>query len=258
MITCTIADGLATLVLDRPAAHNTIDSATAKSLAQAAGDLSHTDGLRAVLLRAEGPHFCPGGDLRSFDGRADVGRHLRDVAADLHLGIVRLAGLPVPVVSAVQGNAFGGGLSLALAADIVIVADDARFGTAYTAAGLSPDGGATWVLPRLVGLRRALELALTNRALTAQEAHAWGMVTTVVATADLAAASQRLASRLAEGPSQALGATKRLIWDGYSAPLAAQLELESLTMARIAQSPDARAGIAAFLAKAKPAFTGTG
>lgn len=256
MIRTQFAEGVATLTIDRPDAHNTIDLRTAEALATASADLGHAPDVRAVLIRSEGSQFCPGGDLRSFAAAADMARHLQDVAGAFHASLARITRLRVPVVAAVQGNAFGGGLALALTADIVIATENARFGTAYTAAGLSPDGGTTWILPRLIGLRRAIEMTLTNRSLTADEAIAWGLITEVVAERDLEPRSHAVARQLAQGATVALGESKALLWTSSTTSQDTQLQSEEHAMSRTAGTKDARAGIEAFLTKTKPSYSG--
>jgi 2-(1,2-epoxy-1,2-dihydrophenyl)acetyl-CoA isomerase len=161
-----------------------------------------------------------------------------------------------PVIAAVQGAAAGAGMSLACAADIVVAADTAKFTMAYTRAGLVPDGSSTYFLPRIVGLRRALDLALTSRVLTAAEAESLGIATRVVPEAGLLETALAIATELARGATQALGATKRLLHAGWTGTLETQMELETRAIADVARTGDAREGIAAFAAKRQPSFRG--
>ena len=161
-----------------------------------------------------------------------------------------------PVVAAVQGVAAGGGLSLLCGCDLVIAAASAKFTLAYTRAGLTPDGGSTFFLARLVGLRRAYELALTNRVLSAQEALEWGLITQVVPDQDLGEAAGALAANPVRGPTESFGATKRLLLDGATNSLETQMELESRAIAEAIRRPDGQEGIAAFLEKRRPGFVG--
>jgi 2-(1,2-epoxy-1,2-dihydrophenyl)acetyl-CoA isomerase len=147
-------------------------------------------------------------------------------------------------------------MSFVLAADLVVAAESAKFTMAYTRAGLSPDGGSTYFLPRIVGARRALELALTNRVLSAREAHDWGLVTRVVPDAALGAEAQALAAQLASGATRAYGAAKRLLHHSFAESLETQMELEAQAIAERARGTDAREGIAAFIAKRAPRFGG--
>ena len=252
-IRSSVVDGLARLTLARPDAGNAIDLQVAQRLADAVAALSEDDSVRVVLLTGEGSNFCVGGDLRAFAGQADLGRHLTDVTTPLHEAISGLARLPAPVVAAVQGSAAGAGMSLACGADIVLAAESARFVLAYARVGLSPDGGGSWYLPRLVGLRRALDLALTNRVLSAEEAVRWGIASRSVADADLLAEADHLVRDLASGAPHALAAAKRLLRQSLGNTLETQLEHEALALA----DNGGRAGpegIAAFLEKRLPRF----
>ena len=161
-----------------------------------------------------------------------------------------------PLVIAINGNAGGAGMSLAAAGDIVIAGEAVRFTLAYTRVGLSPDGSATYFLPRLIGLRRTMELALTNRMISAREAEAWGIVTRVVPDAEAVAQAASIAQELANGPTRSYGAVKRLLYATANSTLDQQMELETETIANLARSEDSREGIAAFLAKRAPVFKG--
>ena len=249
-------DGVATLTLARPEAGNGINRQLAYELNEVTTTWSVDPRVRAVLLQGEGANFCVGGDLKSFAARDDLPAHLTDVTTYFHAAIARLARLDAPVVTAVQGNAAGGGFSLALAGDVVLAGASSRFVLAYTAIGLTPDGGGTWLLPRLVGLRRALDLTLTNRRLTAEEAVAEGLATRVVPDDALADEALALARSLAAGPTGALGAAKRLLRGSLGHDLEHQLALETESLAAAAGSVDAREGIDAFLAKRVPRFDG--
>jgi 2-(1,2-epoxy-1,2-dihydrophenyl)acetyl-CoA isomerase len=249
-----VAAGVATLTLDRPDAGNAIDLQLARELADVTARWSTRSDVRVVLVRGNGPRFCVGGDLRAFAQQDDLPTHLTEVTAHLHAAMARLARMPAPVVAAVQGSAAGAGFSLACAADIVLAGASSRFVLAYGAIGLTPDGSATWYLPRVVGLRRALELALTNRVLDAAEAERIGLVSRVVPDEALDDEARALVGALAQGPAGALAATKRLLRGSLERPLEAQLELETESLARAAASPDGREGIAAFLGKRPPHF----
>jgi 2-(1,2-epoxy-1,2-dihydrophenyl)acetyl-CoA isomerase len=251
-------DGLATLTLARPDAGNAIDLALAQDLNTVTTAWSLDRRVRAVLLLGEGPNFCVGGDLKEFAARdEDRPLHLSDITTYLHAAMSRLMRLDAPVVAAVQGSAAGAGMSLAAAADLVLAGASSRFVMAYTAIGLTPDGSGTWSLPRLVGLRRALDLALTNRRLTAAEAVAEGLATRVVPDEDLATEALALARSLATGPTGALGAAKRLLRESLGRDLEAQLALETASLTAAAGSADSREGIAAFLEKRSATFHGT-
>jgi len=165
--------------------------------------------------------------------------------------------MEAPLVVAVNGSAGGAGLSLCLFGDIVLAGESSKFTLAYTKAGLAPDGGSTYFLPRIVGVRRALELALTNRVLSAKEAHEWGIVTKVVADGELLTEADALARQLAAGATRAYGAAKRLLHHSFAESLETQMELEAQAIADAARTGDAREGIAAFIGKRKPDFSGS-
>lgn len=252
-----VANGLARLTLNRPDAGNAVDLALARELSDATIACSEDRTVRAVLLTGAGRNFCVGGDLRSFTTRGDgLPAHLREITMYLHAAVSRLARLGAPVVVAVQGSAAGAGMSLACGGDLVVVGPSSRFILAYTRIGLSPDGGASWLLPRLVGLRRSLDLALTNRPLTGEEAVSWGVATTMVGDDEIAREAERLAVELANGPTAAFGVTKRLLHDSADTTLETQLEHESTALAESAGTSDGREGIAAFLEKRPPRYTG--
>jgi 2-(1,2-epoxy-1,2-dihydrophenyl)acetyl-CoA isomerase len=247
---------IARLTLNRPDAGNGISLELARDLMHATMEISDARDVRVVVLRGSGRNFCVGGDLKSFAGRSDVGLHLKEVTTYLHAAVSRLARIDAPVVAAVQGSAAGAGLSLVCSCDVVLAAASARFVMAYTRVGLSPDGSATWFLPRVVGLRRAMELTLTNRMLSAGDAEAWGIVTRVLADDELDAGTDQMVAELAGGPTCAFGASKRLLRDSLGESLETQMELETLALAASAATADGREGITAFLDKRPPQFSG--
>jgi 2-(1,2-epoxy-1,2-dihydrophenyl)acetyl-CoA isomerase len=252
----SVADGLATITLNRPDRHNTIDLATARRWHEVALEVAADSRVRAVLLTAAGPTFCAGGDLKSFAGEDGIGAHLREITSHLHAGCTLLHHLDAPVVVAVRGAAAGAGLGLACMGDVVLASDDATFVFAYTALGFTPDGGTSWWLPRLVGIRTALDLALTNRPLGAAEALARGLVTRVHPASELDAAALELAGALASGPTRAIGETRRLLADAGRRSLEEQLAAESLALSAAAEAADGREGLRAFVEKRKPKFGG--
>jgi 2-(1,2-epoxy-1,2-dihydrophenyl)acetyl-CoA isomerase len=208
-----------------------------------------------VLLKAAGKNFSVGGDLRFMhDAEDDVADAVYGLASTMHAGILALAELDAPVISVVRGAAAGGGMSLAIAADLVLAAETAHFTVAYTAIGFSMDGGASWTLPRIVGHRKAIELALLNERLSAAKAQELGLGTRVVPDAELDAEAQALAERLAHGPIGAHGAIKRLLRFSSTSPFGQQLEDEARTIAGLSAAPDGREGVLAFLDKRAPHF----
>jgi 2-(1,2-epoxy-1,2-dihydrophenyl)acetyl-CoA isomerase len=256
LIGLTIDGGLAVLTLARPEAANAMNWALIEAFDAAVSAIAADPAVRAVLLRAEGKNFCVGGDIGAFASEADPSGYIRRLADRLHRGVKGLAELQVPVVTAVQGAAAGAGLGLAAGGDLVLAARSASFTMAYTGIGLSPDGGATWLLPRLVGLRLAQEMTYMNRRLTAEEALAAGLVTRVVDDADLAAEALALARKLAAGPTLAYGACKRLLSAGALAAFADQLDAEACSISECLATEDAAGAVKAFLARQPPSFKG--
>lgn len=246
---------VAHLTLDRPDAKNTINLQLARDFETAVTHIGSDPSVGAVVLRGAGETFCMGGDLRSFIGvGAGLGDHVRDVTHHLHAGLNVMSRMSPPVIAAVRGYAAGAGLGLACAADIVLASENARFLSAYTNVGLTPDGSTSWSLPRLVGLRRALELTLTNRVLDAQEAVAWGIATRIVADDELDGEALAVASKLAAGATSALGGAKRLVRESFARTLELQLQLETEVLAAAAGTSDGREGVLAFVEKRPPRF----
>ena len=190
--------GVATLRLNRPDKGNAIDERMAADLAEAATQIAERTDVRAVLITGNGPNFTVGGDLDLFAGtaREQLPNRLRRMIDNFHLAIERLTGIDAPVVAAVRGGAGGGGLGLMYVADIVVAAEDTRFALGYGALGLTADGDDTWFLPRMVGMRRAQELFLLNRRLTAQEALAFGLVSRLVPDDQVESEATTLAAKL--------------------------------------------------------------
>jgi 2-(1,2-epoxy-1,2-dihydrophenyl)acetyl-CoA isomerase len=256
-VVLSVDAGVARLVLNRPATGNAMDPELVARLRDGAGEIDQRDDVRVVVLAAAGKAFCVGGDLRHFAAEGDaVQAAVHALATELHAALTSLIRLEAPVIVAVNGVAAGGGLSLVLAADIAVAAASATFTSAYTAAGLSPDGGATWLLPRIVGRRRATEMMLLNDRLDAQSAADAGIVTRVVPDEDLSSEVELVARALAGGPTRAYGAVKRLLSESAGASLETQLATEAATIAELAARHDGREGVAAFLAKRPPAFEG--
>ncbi len=255
-VLCEITDGIARVTLNRPDAANAINLPLARELMLMAIRCDQDPGVRAVVLGGAGAMFSAGGDLRAMAGFPDVSAGLKEMTVCLHAAIAHFVRMRAPLVVAVNGTAAGAGFSLALVGDYVLAARSASFTMAYTAVGLVPDGSSTHVLPRLVGHRRAMELMLTNRRLTAGEAADWGLINRVVDDGRVADEAMAVARTFASGPTRAFGAVKGLLAQSFTNPLETQMELESRAIAEIAATGDGREGIAAFIAKRKPAFTG--
>ena len=248
--------GVSRIHLNRPNDANAMSPVMAKELSDVAIECDTDPRVRAVLITGNGSMFCAGGDLKGFAEETNIKGALLSMAGDLHMGISRFTRMSAPVVAAVNGTAAGAGFSLAMSADIAIAADNAVFTMAYTRAGLSPDGSSTYFMPRRIGDRRARELMLTNRVLTAEEALDWGIVNQVVPAAELDTTASQLCAKLAGGPTQAFGAVKTLLNSSFDNALEAQMELESRSIAALGESADGQEGIQAFVAKRKPNFQG--
>jgi 2-(1,2-epoxy-1,2-dihydrophenyl)acetyl-CoA isomerase len=248
-----IRESIAHLTLARPEAANTMNLQFGREFLAAAFAIEAAS-VRAVLLTGQGKNFCFGGDLRGMvASSSDVGAYLSELTTNLHAGMALLARLDAPVIAAVNGTAAGAGLGLVLAADLAIAARGAKFAPAYTGVGLTPDAGCTFLLPRAVGYKRAVELLLTNRVLDAQTALDWGLVNQVVEDDKLMETAAALAARLAAGPVGAFGGVKRLLADAVPG-FEAQLARESRSIAARGMTAEGREGIAAFLDKRAPRF----
>jgi len=252
-----VRDNVAHLTLNRPDAANSINEDMGKDLMHAALRCDEDPEIRAVLISGAGKIFSGGGDLKDFISKGDqLPYHIKEITTYLHAAISRLTRMDAPVVAAVHGAVAGAGMSIAIACDIVVAAETTRFMVAYTRAGLVPDGSSTYFLPRIVGLKRALELTLTNRMFSAQEALQWGLITRVVPDNELLAQARAIAVQLAAGPTRAYGISKRLLHSGWMETLETQMENESQAIANSARTLDAREGITAFLEKRPPKYKG--
>jgi 2-(1,2-epoxy-1,2-dihydrophenyl)acetyl-CoA isomerase len=256
-LTLEVKDGLARLTLNRPKAANSFNLDLTREFLEAATICADDSAIRAVLLTGAGRFFSAGGDLKNFAAAEDqIPKLVAETADALHAAISKLARMNAPIVAAVNGPAAGAGMSLVCMTDIALAAESAIFAMAYTAAGLAPDGSSTYFLPRAVGMRRAKELILTNRRLSAAEAHAWGIVERVVPDDDLMAEAEKLARALASGPTLAFGAVKKLLLASQNAQLEDQLDAETSAIVSMTRTSDGREGVAAFREKRKPSFKG--
>lgn len=256
MIDFDYHDGIARLTFNRPEAFNALDTDGILALSGYAAELSHQRGLRAVVLRGAGTQaFCAGGDVSTFAAQsARIGELLQEMTDPLNQAVARLMRLDAPIIAAVNGVAAGVGLSLVALADLAIAVEHARFATAYSKIGLSPDGGSSWLLPRLVGPRRAMELYLTGRTLGAAEALEWGLVNRVVDAGAFDTAIDQLSGQLAAGPTGSFGCVKRLLLASGGNSLDSQLALEAGTIIAQSRSAEGREGVQAFVEKRPPRF----
>lgn len=249
----TIDAGVARISLDRPHAHNAIDLATASEFTAAVAAVAAAPSVRAVLLHGAGPAFCVGGDVKAMAAAGDREEFLRELATVFHAGLARLAESPWPVVAAVHGAVAGAGLGLVLAADVVVAERSARLTAAYSGVGLSPDSGVSYLLPRVVGPRRAFRLSLAGETLSASEAVDWGLITEVAPDGGGLVRAEALAHQLAAAPHPATSETKRLLRAAFDRDLPTHLADEAATIARTAGSADAGARIARFVVGRRPA-----
>ena len=247
---------VALVTLHRPDSGNAINLQMAMDLLAAAMTCGRNSAVRAVVLSGAGRHFCFGGDLRVTAARdTAIDDYIRELTTYLHAAIAHFVRMDAPVIAAVNGTAAGAGVGLVAMADLAVCARGSKFNLAYTNAGLTPDAGTTFLLPRTLGLKRTMELLLLNRTLSAAEALAWGLVNEVAPDEQLVPRALEIAEKLAQGASGAFGATKRLIAHSLG-PLESQMVLESETIARHAVGAEGREGVSAFLEKRKPRFPG--
>lgn len=253
----TRENGIARLTLNRPRAGNSIDVKLSRALMEAAIECDEDDGIRCVLMTGAGQLFCAGGDIGGFAAAGDkIPALLKELTAYIHSAVSRFSRMGKPMVTAVNGPAAGAGFNLSLLGDIVLAAQSAHFTVAYTAIGMTPDGGTTWLLPRLVGLRRAQEWALTNKRISAAEALEAGLITRVVDDTALAEEATQIATQLAGAAVRAIGRTRNLLLDSFDHSLEQHLEQEARNIAAAGRDAEGQEGIAAFLAKRKPDFRG--
>jgi len=252
-----IKDGIGLIRLNRPEEGNTLTMEMVRELLDVASRCDEDPGIRSVVLTGNGKMFCVGGDMKAFAARGEgVSPYIKELTQILHSAISRLNWMDAPVVGAINGTAAGGGFSLALTTDIAIAAESAKFTMAYTKAALTPDASSSYFLARMVGLRRAKEMALLNPVLSARQALEWGLINRVVPDDQVLSTALEIAGRWAKGPTRALGQTKRLILSGATESLESQMERESRAIADMSGSADGREGIAAFVAKRAPTFQG--
>ncbi len=257
LIDFDVRNSVAWITLNRPDAFNALNLDCMKELCDIANRCGLDRTIRAAVITGAGKAFCAGGDVHEFaQDPSRVDALLKELTGYLHIAISRFAWMDAPLIAAVNGVAAGAGLSLTAACDLVIAADTARFTSAYTQIGLSPDGGSTYYLSRLIGTRRAMELYLTNRTLSAQEALDWGLVNQVTPAGTLMSTATALAERLAQGPTRAYGVVKQLVLMAHNDSLESQMERESREIAPLSRSPDGVEGVRAFFQKRKPVFTG--
>jgi 2-(1,2-epoxy-1,2-dihydrophenyl)acetyl-CoA isomerase len=251
------AGGIVRLRLNRPAVLNALDQAMVEALHAAVGAIRDDATVRCVVLAGEGRGFMAGGDIALFHAAgAEAPAAIARLIDPFHDVLRMLAALRAPVLASLHGPVAGAGMSLAMAADLAIAAEDARFSLAYLRLGISPDGGGTWSLPRLVGLRRAMGIALLDEAIDARAALDLGLVNRVVPVESLGTETQAVARRLAAGPAEAIGRTKALLRASFGRDLEEQLDAEREAFVAGAGAAEFAEGVAAFVARRAPDFRG--
>lgn len=243
---------VASIVFNRPEALNAINIAMAEAFRDAIRTVAGDQSIRLLVLRGEGRSFMAGGDIAEM--AVNPAATAQRIIAPVHEGIELMAKLPIPVLAVVHGAVAGAGMSIALAADLALAADDANFQMAYTRLGASPDASGSWHLARLVGLRKAMEITLLSDRIDAPEALRLGLVNWVVARADLDTRLQAFCARLVDAAVGAQGRSKALLRDALLRSLPEQLEAERLAFLEGAKGPEFREGVDAFLKKRAPDF----
>lgn len=254
MLNFALADGIATITLNRPKV-NGLNITMVKELVAVSEKCMSDESIRVVILSGKGAFFSAGGDVKAMaQGGDDAAQLLKGMADHLHEAISNLTRMSKPLIIAVNGMAAGGGLSLAMIGDLVIAGESASFTMAYTAAGLTPDGSSTYFLPRIIGVRKTMELILTNRKLSAVEAHDWHMVNQVVPDDQLMGTVMGLAKKLSQGPIDAYGNIKKLMLTSFDNDLETQMELEGQMISDRLNTENGKEGVKAFSEKRKPKF----
>jgi len=250
-------DGVATITLNRPQARNALDLVMRRELLTALDELEAEAAARVVILTGGGGHFSAGGDVKTMAAKRQTAAEGRARVESLNRFIIRLFEYPKPTIAMVDGFAVGAGCNIALGCDLVIASDRARFGEVFAKIGLVPDGGGTWLLPRLVGLAKAKELVFSADIIDAAEALRIGLVNRVVPAAELETTTRALAARIAAGPPGAIGLAKALLNRSTTVDLSTSLGFEAYAQAQSITTDDHAEGVRAFLEKRSPKFTGT-
>jgi 2-(1,2-epoxy-1,2-dihydrophenyl)acetyl-CoA isomerase len=254
-----VAEGVLTLTLDRPDKANTLQVPTMAWIADTVDSAVIDDSVRAILIRATGNHFCGGADLVSANTpgeRPRVGGSMRMLNANAHRMIQSLWDCSLPTVAAVQGRASGIGLHLALACDFVVAGESASFQEPFRDRGFTADSGATWLLPRLIGLTRAKQMLLRGRALDGRQAADWGLIAELVADGEIGTTARALAAELAAGPTFSLELTKSMINKHVATDLRSAMTEEAALVQLSLHADDFKEGLRSFMQRRSPDFTG--
>ena len=254
-------DGIATLVMNRPEARNALSMNMRAALADVLHDIERDESVRCVVLTGAGEHFMAGGDVKGMGesikkSPEEIRKEFILRIHDLHPIMFAMRRMPKPIIASCQCAAAGAGVSMALACDLIIASEDAFFTLAYCRIGTSPDGSSSFHLPRAVGIKRAMEIALLGDRFDAQTAKAIGMINFVVPTAELEGETNALAQRLAAGPTHVYGNTKALFYRSLESEFEAQLQAEAEYFSDCASRPDFKEGVSAFIEKREAKFTG--
>ncbi len=255
-LTVNREDGIATVQFDNPEQRNALDLDSASELVDVAATLGSDSDVRCIVLTHTGQFYGTGADLTELDGDASDETDIRQLAGRIHEAIVQFHQAPTPVLGGIDGVAAGAGFGLALVPDLLVLSEDARLEFAYPRIGLTGDGGSTFFLPRLVGLRAAKEIVLLDEPISAERAVDLGLATEAVPSDAFDERLNELATQLAEGPTHALGEASRLVTESYDRTLEAQLAAETDTIGRAVRTDDYERGFAAFFGDGAPEFTG--
>jgi 2-(1,2-epoxy-1,2-dihydrophenyl)acetyl-CoA isomerase len=249
------ADGIATITFNRPRVMNALDAESITAFRDACERAASDTAVRVVVLRGAGPAFLAGGDVASFkENLPRVSATVIELAGALHRGILALRRAPKPVIASVHGAVAGAGMSIMMACDLIVAAEGTQCSMAYSRIATSPDGGASWLLPRALGYQKAMELLLLSDAVDVAALQALGMIYRVVAPASLEAATMLLAQCLAAGPAMAYAETKALVNQSQAQQLGEHLDAEAAAFARCAAHADFAEGVTAFVEKRKAVF----
>jgi 2-(1,2-epoxy-1,2-dihydrophenyl)acetyl-CoA isomerase len=254
-------NGIATLTMNRPEARNALSMEMRKELIDVLHDVERDNSVRCVLLKGAGDHFMAGGDVKGMGDSIkkspeEIKKEFMLRIHDLHPIMFAMRRMPKPIVASCRGAAAGAGVSIALACDLVIAAEDAFFTLAYCKIGTSPDGSSSFHLPRAVGIKKAMEIALLGDRFDAQAAKDMGMINFVVPDAELDEETNKLITRLANGPTHVYGNTKALFYRSLESEFESQLQAEAEYFSDCASREDFKEGVTAFIEKRSPVFTG--
>ncbi len=259
-----VRDAVCWITFNRPKSLNAINDDLVAALADITDALKDNTDVRAIVMQGEGDHFMAGGDIKKFEralvktsNKEELRAEFSALLDNVHKVIINMRALPQPIVASVKGAVAGAGVSMMLACDLVLAADDAFFTLAYCHLGVSPDGGSTYHLPRMVGLKRSFEIALLGDRFDAETAERWGLINRVIAADELKAETDKLAKRLASGPSHAHAEAKKLLNASLNTSIENQLDAETAAFADCTTTEDFREGVTGFIEKRAPEFKGT-